>query len=294
VSEDLGGLSGDSPKGEDKKGGLSEDHKTGDWRDALGSDLKGSKNLEKFKSVEDLAKGYENLSHLVGTEKIPAPKPEWREQEWNQLYDRLGRPDSAKDYNLGEGWSAPDGFNVDDRLEKYHKAGLNNDQAKETVAAELEIYSNSSQARKDQAMKLSQDYDASLREKYGLQYGEVMDNARKGFKHIFGDDASSIDGLKDENGVNITTRTEFVERMAKMGGLLGEDGIVDSRGSSKPPGMPSPAEARLQIDNMTKDRKVFDILNDTFHPDHADVVARWEKLHIAATANDESGEEEIY
>ena len=45
-----------------------------DWRSSLSEDLQKNPNLEKYSSVESLAKAYINASSMLGRDKLTVPK----------------------------------------------------------------------------------------------------------------------------------------------------------------------------------------------------------------------------
>jgi len=67
------------------------------WREMLSEDIRGDERLAKFETLEGLAKSYINAEQMIGREKIPMPKSD---EEWQDVYNRLGRPESAEGYGL--------------------------------------------------------------------------------------------------------------------------------------------------------------------------------------------------
>ena len=70
---------------------------SGSWFDQLSEELKGSKSLAKFKDVNNLAQAYVHAESLIGRDKIPVPKTD---EDWQDVYNRLGRPATPDDYSL--------------------------------------------------------------------------------------------------------------------------------------------------------------------------------------------------
>ena len=58
------------------------------WQDALSEDLRGNANLEKYTSVDSLAKGYINATSMLGKDKVLKPS---NEDEWNEFYKGAAR-----------------------------------------------------------------------------------------------------------------------------------------------------------------------------------------------------------
>ena len=68
-----------------------------DWRASLAEDIKTDKSLASIKDVNSLAKSYIHAQKLVGVEKIPLPNKHATEEDWNVVFDKLGRPKSAEE-----------------------------------------------------------------------------------------------------------------------------------------------------------------------------------------------------
>ena len=103
---------------------------TANWRDSLPESIRGHKSLESIADVGSLAKGYVHAQSLVGADKIPVPGKWATDDDWNHVYTKLGKPDTADGYSF----ETPEGAEVDpDMLEWFkgtaHKAGLNPGQA---------------------------------------------------------------------------------------------------------------------------------------------------------------------
>ena len=47
-----------------------------------------------------LAKSYINATQMIGKDKVAVPNKNSTEDQWNEVYDKLGRPESADKYSL--------------------------------------------------------------------------------------------------------------------------------------------------------------------------------------------------
>ena len=77
----------------------------GNWYDSLPQDMREDQNITKFESVEVLAKSWQHAQKMIGADKIPMPQTD---DDWSNVYTRLGRPYEANLYNI----EAPEGFEV--------------------------------------------------------------------------------------------------------------------------------------------------------------------------------------
>ena len=77
------------------------------WRDSLSDDIKGDASLENINDINSLAKGYVHAQRMVGADKIALPGKYATEDDWQQVYTKLGRPDSPENYELN--YNIPEG-----------------------------------------------------------------------------------------------------------------------------------------------------------------------------------------
>ena len=69
----------------------------GDWRSALPEDIRDNPSFAKFNDVTSLASSYVNLQSHLGRDKIAKPVTD---SDWDDVYEFLGRPESAYKYEI--------------------------------------------------------------------------------------------------------------------------------------------------------------------------------------------------
>src|SRR3990167_9967125 len=129
---------------EDKKGqdGSGQPPITFDkWRETIPEDIRNDASLKDIKDLTGLAKGYVSAQKLIGS-KINIPK-EGDEAAWNDLYGKLGRPESPDKYQVKRP-ELPKEMGYDENAEKQflpvaHKIGLNGKQVDALVAFQFEM-----------------------------------------------------------------------------------------------------------------------------------------------------------
>jgi len=94
--------------------------------DLLPEDLRSDPSLQPFKDVPELAKSFVHAQRMIGMEKLPVPGPNATDEDWNVVYDKLGRPEAPDKYELP---APPEGFELDPEMasafrETAHKLGL--------------------------------------------------------------------------------------------------------------------------------------------------------------------------
>jgi hypothetical protein len=163
----------------------------GDWRSALPEDIRDNPSFAKFNDVTSLASSYVNLQSHLGRDKIAKPVTD---SDWDDVYEFLGRPESADKYEIELPEGLPDEiasqFN-DEKLSLFkqeaHKLGLNAEQVKRLVAWQAGNMSKQHEAYKgiiDQSMEQG---ESALRQEWGRAYDQNLGFARKAFVEYGGD-----------------------------------------------------------------------------------------------------------
>jgi hypothetical protein len=164
---------------------------SGDWRSALPEEIRDDPSFAKFNDVSSLASSYVNLQSHLGRDKIAKPVTD---SDWDDVYEFLGRPESADKYEIELPKGLPDEiasqFN-DETLSSFkqeaHKLGLNAEQVKRLVAWQAGNMSNQHESYKgiiDQSMEQG---ESALRQEWGRAYDQNLGFARKAFNEYGGD-----------------------------------------------------------------------------------------------------------
>ena len=112
----------------------SEDAVDTSWQSRyLSEDLRENDTLGKFEDVGSLGKSYLELQKMVGS-RIKIPTDESSDDEVNDFYSKVGRPDSPDKYVV----NLPEGTDYDNELigqfyEVAYKNGLSNKQAQSAI-----------------------------------------------------------------------------------------------------------------------------------------------------------------
>ena len=68
------------------------------FKDLIPDNFKEEKSLENFNNMEDFVKSYLHAQKMVGADKIPVPNKHSTDEDWNEVFKRLGAPGSPDDY----------------------------------------------------------------------------------------------------------------------------------------------------------------------------------------------------
>ena len=235
------------------------------WKEIISEEYRKNPNIEKFTEIDALAKSYINAVSMIGSDKIPVPTNNSTEEQWNEIYTKLGRPESPDKYKLEiKSDAVPiEESAVKSFAENAHKLGLNNKQAQGI----LEFYKNNMEQSAQQMqinMETAQaDAEAQLRKEWGRSFDE---NIKKAGALAKANMNPAILDMQMKDGTRLGDHPEVIKGFASIANLISEDKFIGT-----------------DQENMTQardlDAEIRSIVNDRNgpywnrnHPDHERTV----------------------
>tara|TARA_A200000159_G_scaffold116595_1_gene110087 strand:+ start:8 stop:871 length:864 start_codon:yes stop_codon:yes gene_type:complete len=195
------------------------------WKEAISEEFREDPNIAKFTEIDALAKSYINATRMIGQDKVAVPNNNSTDDQWNEVYDKLGRPESADKYKLeteSETASLDEGA-IKSFAENAHKLGLNNRQAQgildyyknsmESSAQQTKIDTETSQAQAEQ----------ELRKEWGRSYD---DNIKRAAQVAKANMNSEILDLTLSDGRRLGDHPEIIKGFANIANLMSEDKMI--------------------------------------------------------------------
>ena len=235
------------------------------WKEAIPEDLRNDPNISKFTELEALAKSYVNATRMIGQDKVAVPNNNSTDDQWNEVYDKLGRPESPDKYQLD---AKSDVVPLDESAiksfaENAHQLGLNNKQAQGI----LEFYKNSMEGSVQQNqvdMETAQaNAEQELRKEWGRAYEDNIKKAGAVAKANM--DANILD-MQLKDGTRLGDHPAIIKGFANIANLMSEDKLVSTESESVSQGVDYNAE----ISKIVNDRD--GPYWNKAHPDHDKVV----------------------
>ena len=216
------------------------------WRDSLPDDIKGNTSLEKFSDVSTLAKSYINAESMIGKDKMVVPGVNTTEDEWNDIYTKLGRPSTPDEYNLEI--ALEEGEAVDDQLfasfkDAAHKHGLSPQQAQGILDYYSAISTETLNEQSNAGMLAQEQSSRELREEWGRSYDDNLTKASQIGKQYLGEDAFQ---LQMADGSMLGDNATLIKGLAKLAMVMSEDTLVGDKDS-----VTSNAGVQDQLNNLT-------------------------------------------
>lgn len=273
-----GGAGGDGGAG--AGAGAGAGGQTVAFAETLPADIRTEAAFRDIKDLDGLARGYFNAQKLIGARpedivRLPANPDD--KAAWDAVHTRLGRPEKPDGYAFTPP-KLPEGLKLDEQLQgafstKAHELGLSTKQA-----AGLYDWWNSTQSQSftgaETARAAAEETAINgLKTEWGAAYEQNVDLAKRALAH-FGGDKLATELVATRQGNN----PEVIKVFAKLGATLSEDGLL-GKGGSGGEGVPSPAEAKQQINALRADPDFGKAYFDRGHAGHADALAKMARLH---------------
>ncbi len=175
------------------------DSTTTPWAPAT---IKDNPGLAKFKTQDELEKGYVELEKSFGA-RTGVPAADAKPEEWDAFYTKAGRPTTAGDYKL----EIPKFENLEYKppeeqvkgfQDAAHKAGLNPKQAQALMnwwGAEVTKQAGS-------VADLAKSDQAALQKEWGTSWDENLKGAQAGFKNFVTDGHKDLAALLKSTGMD--------------------------------------------------------------------------------------------
>ena len=243
------------------------------WYGEIDDSLVGYIENKGWKSPGDAINGYANLEKLLGADRagntVVLPK-EGDAEGWNEIYNRLGRPEKPDEYKI-EG--------DDDRAQWFrdqaHAAGLNQEQASKLYGAWSEQEQAREQAQGEEIQAQQAADIESLKKDWGLQYEANVMAGRKAASR-FGLDEEKLGSLEESLGTR-----GLLEFMSKIGRSMGEDSFESGASSGRGFGL-TPQAAQAKIGELKGDKDFQAAYLDAGHPGHREAMEKMTRLAQAA------------
>jgi hypothetical protein len=193
------------------------------WFESLDEDVRGEPLLKGFKDVRSMAKSLVHAQRMVGKDKIVVPDKHATDEQWKEIYTKLGLPESPDEYEVEVDDELLNESDVKELLADLYGAGVLPKQAQaivsrmeQQVAAQREQLSAQMEQEEAAAVEL-------LQKEWGENFNSNITRAQAAVKEYGGEQMMS---RIDASGLG--NDPEFIKMMAKVGMTLREDVLIDS------------------------------------------------------------------
>lgn len=240
--------------------------------------LRKEPSLQSIKSLDDLAKGYVHAQRMVGRDKLPLPSAEDDVDGWNEVYNRLGRPEDPEKYDFGDlPVQEEAGYHIDKvYLAGYKKAahanGLTSKQAKAMMEFNKEYLADLGAQGEMAFDKQQQGAERLLRREYGKTYEAKVDRANRVL-----DEFGTPELVERMKSFGLVNDPDMIRLMVSVAEQLGEDKFPHGEGAG---GLGlTPDQAKAEIGKLKLDDKFMAAYTDRYHAAHGEAVNRMRDLY---------------
>ena len=199
------------------------------FKDLIPESFKEDKSLNNFNNMEDLLKSYKHAQSLVGADKIPVPNKHATEEDWNEVFKRLGAPEKPEDYKYDFKDQEMDSQQVSEFNKTAHKLGLLPKQAEGLIKYYNEMNGNKAASEEDAAAQGQLATETELKKEFGPQFAKRLDQAKKLAVNSLGSDFLENTFLKD--GSRLGDNLNVIKAFSELADKLSEDEIIKGDGS---------------------------------------------------------------
>ena len=245
------------------------------FKDSIPEEYKEEKSLENINSIDDLVKSYLHAQKLVGTNKIPVPNKHSTDEDWNEVFKKLGAPENPEGYKYNLKDQELDNKQVSEFNKTAHKLGLLPKQAEGLIKFYNELNSNITADQEDQAAQDQLNTETELKKEYGPQFSKRLDQAKKLAIGTLGQDFLENTFLKD--GSRLGDNLNVIKAFSNLADKLSEDEIIKCDGT----GYMTAKEIEKEIDDLTQEGSPY---WNKLHPNHSKNVQEVLKLREMLSA----------
>ena len=237
------------------------------FKDLIPQSYREEKSLENFNNMEDLLKSYLHAQKLVGADKIPVPNKHATDDDWKEVFKRLGAPEKPEDYKYNI--DQLDQTQVAEFNKTAHQLGLLPKQAEGLIKFYNELSNNQASSLEQRAEDAQLKTETDLKKEFGPQYSKRLDQAKRLAVGTLGEEFLENTILQD--GSRLGDNVNIIKAFSNLADKLSEDEIIKGDTS----GYMTAKEIEKEINELTQEGSAY---WSKTHPNHAKAVQEVLKL----------------
>ena len=239
------------------------------FKNLIPENFREEKALDNFNNMEDFVKSYLHAQKLVGADKIPVPNKHATEEDWNEVFKRLGAPDTPEGYQYNFKDQEMDSQQISEFNKTAHQLGLLPKQAEGLIKFYNEMNGNIAANQEEQAAQVQLNTETELKKEFGPQFSKRLDQAKKLAVGTLGQDFLENTYLKD--GSRLGDNLNVIKAFSNLADKLSEDEIIKGDGTS----YLTAKEIEKEIEDLTQEGSAY---WSKTHPNHQKAVQEVLKL----------------
>ena len=194
------------------------------WLEGLPEDLRNEPSLRNFTDSATLAKSYVHAQRMIGADKVALPGKSATDDEWRNVYQKLGAPEDPNQYEF-ERAEVFDDATFESFKNTAYEIGLSNKQAKEVASHFEKQVTDGREVMAQRAEEARFGGEQELRQEFGQYFEQRLGQAQAAARTVMGDTAI-FDEIKLADGRSLGDHPAIIRTFSRMAEMLGEDGLV--------------------------------------------------------------------
>lgn len=240
------------------------------WLDALNDEYRSNPLVNRWDDPNEFAKSYINQSKVIGADKVVKPSNSWSDDQYEEFYAAIGRPESPDMYeNTLE--SRYNDEQISGLRQMAFEMGLQPRQFEKMagfLSSRAEEESNQHNAILE---KNGFEAQEALRREYGQAFEQKAQIAHKTALQVLGEENMEIFEAELPNGLLVGDHPAMVKMFVNLAERMGEDKVVGETTEL----VMTPQEAQRQINEHMRPGTAYTVSD---HPEHAAAVAEVNRL----------------
>lgn len=240
------------------------------WLDSLDEEYRSNPLINKWPTVNDLAKTHLNAQKFLGAEKVAKPSNSWSDDQYEEFYTAIGRPEAPDQYQtpLSEQYGEEELAGL---RQMAFEAGLQPRQFEKL--SQFLMQATDQVDQNNDAMYEQKAFEAReiLRQEYGHAMDQKVSLAIRTAQQYLGSDNMPIFETQLPDGTLLGDHPAVVKMFVNIAESMGEDRFVGETNEM----VMTPQEAQRQINEHMRPDSAYRIAD---HPDHDAAVAEVNRL----------------
>ena len=236
-----------------------------DWRSMIPEEIRDHKSLAHFTDVGAMAKSLVNAQSMIGADKVAIPGKHATDEDWGEVWRKLGRPDSPDGYELTN--EMPEGIEQNDDMLNWfrataHEIGMTPSQAQKMLGKYNQFLGTQMGADEGQIEQLRETTEIELKKEYGAAYADRITNGNAVMQEFGGE---GLTELQMADGRLLGDHPDIIKMMVNVSEFINSKIGEDVLAGTKSSGGLTPDDARAKLAEIRAPGTPY---WDSMHPEH--------------------------
>mgnify|MGYP004455044281 CR=1 FL=1 len=236
-----------------------------DWRSMIPEEIRDHKSLAHFTDVGAMAKSLVNAQSMIGADKVAIPGKHATDEDWGEVWRKLGRPDTPDGYELVN--EMPEGIEQNDDMLNWfrataHEIGMTPTQAQKMLGRYNQFLGTQMGTDEGQIEQLRETTEIELKKEYGAAFADRVSNGNAVMQEFGGE---GLTELQLADGRLLGDHPDIIKLMVNVGEFINSKIGEDVLAGTKSSGGLAPDDARAKLEEIRAPNSPY---WDQRHPEH--------------------------